>query len=56
MVGCCMQAEYHGFGLTVKPSKLFPVNGKAVQDAVQHVLHTPAFKVKQPTPFLATCM
>lgn len=42
-----MQAEYHGFGVTLKPSKLTPVNGKAIQAAVQHVLYTPSFMVRQ---------
>ncbi|KAL0052620.1 hypothetical protein WJX82_004873 [Trebouxia sp. C0006] len=37
------KAVYHGFGITVLPSKLDPVNGKPIQEAVTSILHNPAF-------------
>ncbi|KAL0022994.1 hypothetical protein WJX79_004166 [Trebouxia sp. C0005] len=37
------KAVYHGFGITVLPSKLDPMNGKPIQEAVTRLLHDPAF-------------
>ena len=39
------QAEYHGFGLTVDPSKLSPVNSKPLKAALMRILDEPAFTV-----------
>ncbi len=41
----CIQAEYHGFGVTIMPSKLTAMNGRLVEGAIQHVLNTPSLKV-----------
>ncbi len=38
-------AVYHGFGTTILPLKLDPVNGKPIQEAVTSILHVPAFLV-----------
>ena len=40
-----LQAEYHGFGLTVNPSKLSPVNSKPLKAALMRILDEPAFTV-----------
>ncbi|DBB07554.1 TPA: hypothetical protein ACH3X3_009010 [Trebouxia sp. C0006] len=42
--GNAVTAEYHGFGVTTKPSKLTAMNGRVLADAIQHVLNTPSFK------------
>lgn len=40
-----LQGEYHGFGLTVDPSKLSPVNSKPLQAALMRILTEPSFTV-----------
>ncbi len=40
-----IQAEYHGFGLTVDPSKLSRVNSKPLQAALTCILEEPSFTV-----------
>ncbi|DBA99101.1 TPA: hypothetical protein ACH3X1_014235 [Trebouxia sp. C0004] len=37
------KAEYHGFGLTVDPSMLSPVNSKPLKVALLRILDEPAF-------------
>ena len=41
-----MQAEYHGFGVTVQPNVLAS-NSRAFQDAIMRVLSAPDFTVSQ---------
>ena len=41
-----LQAVYHGFGITVLPSALVPMNGKPIEDALTRVLQEPAFVVR----------
>lgn len=36
--------EYHGFGVTVTPNRLSPVNGKAIQEAITQVMTDSAFQ------------
>lgn len=42
---CVLQPEYHGFGVTVTPNRLSPVNGKAIQEAITQVMTDSAFQV-----------
>ena len=40
-----VQAEYHGFGVTVLPAQLVPVSREPIYNAVSRVLSEPAFLV-----------
>ena len=43
-----VQAEYHGFGVTVQPHSLIPVSKTPIQNAVSKILTDPAYLVSQP--------
>lgn len=40
-----LQAEFHGFGLSLNPARLDPVDKRPVQDALKRLLHDPSFEV-----------
>lgn len=41
----CLQAEYFGFGISVDPAQLDPVDRRPIETALRRVLIDPLFKV-----------
>lgn len=45
MISVALQAEYFGFGISLDPARLDPVDKGPVEAAVRRVLTDPSFKV-----------